>query len=274
MEKKNSIAKYMLIFEPIYVTHQYAVSFTNDGDVDVRRIQKYSDIPLDSKKPVKKNLLGDIDKFLTPLEDLSSFFKTYVNPNIFSYYGNNLHKMFIGYKYNGSMYTLNYVVNNSELNSRLSFVEGSKINDYLGKRKAINLILNSENDTFLMFMNNSFRNRQTNLSSVTVNIANQMKMASSMGSYHEYEELEMELEDRLTSYKEYREMFLLRQRYIEFLDEEKEKLKVIKEKTLKEEAKKEVVQPKEGFFGPVYTGEQLSFFDGYNGDTPKSLIKK
>ena len=273
MEKKNSIAKYMLVFEPLYVTYQYAVGFTNDGDVDVRRIQKYSDIPLDSKRPVKKNLLGDIDKFLTPLEDVNSFFKTYVNPDTFSYYGNNLHKMFIGYKYNGSMYTLDYVVNNKELNSRLSFVQGSKINDYLDKRKAINLILNSENNTFLMFMNNSFRNKQTNLSSITVNIANRLKMASNMGSYHEYEELDMELEDRLTSYKEYREMFLLRQRYIEYLELEKEKLRVIKENTLKGK-NPTLEQPKENHFGPIYTGEQLSFFDNYDGDEPKTLIKK
>lgn len=267
MEKKKNIGKYMLIFEPKYVSYQYAIRFTTNGDVDVKRIHKYTDEMLDVKGgKAKKNVLVDIDKVLTPLTDLRSFFNNYVSTGIFRYNGDNLHKMFIGYKYNGKMYSLDYSLNNVELYDKLSFVEGSTINDYYGKRKAINLILNSEDNSFLSFMNKSARERKTHLSDVTINIANQMKAASNFDSYHEFSELESDLECRLTSYKEYREMFLLRQRYLEEMENKKIILKSLKEEAL---STSQQLNPN---FVPI-EGKQLSLFDlDYEG-SPKILKK-
>lgn len=268
MENKKSVGKYMLIFEPRYDFYQYAVRFTTNGDVDVRKVRKYTDEMVEVKNgKVLKNTLADIDRVLTPLTDLRQFFDSYVSPGIFRYRGDNLHKMFIGYKYNGTMYSLDYSINNKELHSKLDFVDGATINDYYGKRKAISLILNSENNSFLMFMNRAARERKTHLTDLTINIANQLRAAYNSDSYHEYGELESDFERRLTSYKEYREMFLLRQRYIEEMETKKAELNNLKEQAIA------TSQLQNSSFVP-YVGEQLSFFDSPYEGYVKSLKNK
>ena len=115
MENKKSVGKYMLIFEPRYDFYQYAVRFTTNGDVDVRKVRKYTDEMVEVKNgKVLKNTLADIDRVLTPLTDLRQFFDSYVSPGIFRYRGDNLHKMFIGYKYNGTIYK-SFITSCSEL---------------------------------------------------------------------------------------------------------------------------------------------------------------
>ena len=146
-------------------------------------------------------------------------------------------------------------------------MDGATINDYYGKRKAISLILNSENNSFLMFMNRAARERKTHLTDLTINIANQLRAAYNSDSYHEYGELESDFERRLTSYKEYREMFLLRQRYIEEMETRKIELNNLKEQAIA------TSQLQNSSFVP-YVGEQLSFFDSTYEGYVKSLKNK
>ena len=233
MEKK-SMGKYMLVFEPKYVTYQYAVYFTEDGSVQVRKINKYSDTYYDSKsgKKVKKNLLGDIDRVMAPLENVSDFFDQYIDHDIFRYSGNNLHKMFIGYKQNERMRSLDYVVNNREIFNQLEFVEGSKITDQTRIGSLISLMADKES-SFVNFINQSDRDKACNISTSTLNLINRFKYCSNMLNhdcgeselFEEYNYFYDTLKERLTSYREFREVFLLKQKYIDDLERQKEDLK-------------------------------------------------
>ena len=264
MEKKSSPGKYMLVFEPCYSTTQYAVYFTPDGDANVTRIKKYTDTPCDDKqKKVKKNTLGDIDKVMAPICDLGFFFKEYVDPKVFSYSRDNIHKMFIGYKRKEKIYALDYIIDNHELAARLHLLEGSKIYDPDMRAVFLDLITNSKNNSFLKFTNKSYQNNETHLSKDTLDLANNLRMAtdhtdSAFGCF----ELTGLLDERLTSYKEYREMFILRQRYLVYLNEEKKKL---------EAAKKIVATPKPKRTNEIQGGEQLTFFDALGEPKIKKL---
>ena len=114
MENKKSVGRYNLIFEPSYVSYQYALTFNGDT-IDINKVNKYKDIICGSKSKVKKNSLSEIDRITTTMPDLSSFFKKYVPNDIFSYYQSNLHKIFIGYMYNDYMYSFKPVFNNPKL---------------------------------------------------------------------------------------------------------------------------------------------------------------
>lgn len=258
MEKKSSVGKYALVFEPKHVYHQYAVYFTPNGGVQTTKVEKYSFkcyAPNDKSK-VKKNTLGEIDKITTSFNNLNDFFATYIDPKIFNYRGDNLHKMFIAYKYNEKMYTLDYILNNPELFKRLQLLDGSKINDSNGRKEFAELILSDENNSFLRFVNKAKYRNETNLSTGTIDIANRLRLARDHESgFTEYNSLWNDFNERLMSYKEYREMFLLRQRYLDYLEEEKLKLQNAKEALISSGQNRLV------FDVNIPEYEQLSLFD-------------
>lgn len=261
MENKSSVGKYILMFEPKYVYYQYAVHFTPSGDVQITKVQKYSDKPYDlkEKSTVKKNTLGGIDQITTAVSDLRSFFKEYVPSSIFSYYGDNLHKMFIGYKYQERMYSMNYILNDQNLSSRLEFLNGSKIYDYVGRQQMIDLIMHSSNNSFLNFVSKEKQEGNTNLSNRTFDIASRLRMSiDSMEGFPEISELSNLLDEQLTYYKDYREMYLLNKHYQDYLEEEKIRLEKIKNTATKVSENK---------VSSEY--EQLSLFD-----MPPMKIKK
>lgn len=252
MEKKSP-GKYFLVFEPSDVYHQYAVTFTPSCDVQVTKIKKFTDLNYQSNKPVKKNLLGDIDKILTPCSSVLEFFDKYIDPTLFSYRGYNLHNMFIAYKSNGNIKTIKSVINNPKLESKLDFIEGSKFTDRSAIRSLINFSTEQNNsDEFLNFVNNKKNKRETGLSDMTHLMLLDLK--SCKRSMESNGELYNSLIEKLTSYKEYRELYLLRQAYIEHLEEKKEQLEKAKEKLLTH-GKKTVTKSEEA---PYY--EQYNLF--------------
>jgi len=231
MEKKSSAGKYVLIFEPEYVFHQYAIYFTPSGDAKITKIKKYSDKAYDNeRRTIKKNTLADIDKVTASFTDLDSFFKTYVSPEIFKYNGFNLHKMFVGYMRNNRMHTIDYSINNPKLLNKLPSVDGNKMVDSVLINSMVNFILTSENNRFLGFVTQEKKERRTGLSSDTIEIAKLLRNSvNNMDGVSEIDELQRNLKNKLTSYKEYREMYLLKQRYQIRLKEEKEKMVELKQ---------------------------------------------
>lgn len=259
MEKKSP-GKYVLVFEPKYAYHQFAVYFSSDNRVQITKIKKFTDLSFDKEKTVKKNLLGDIDKKMTSCSDLNEFFKKYIDPSVFSYYGYNLHNMFIAYKSNGKLRTLNYSVNNSKLNTKLNFVEGSKFTDRASISNLINFAVDTdEKNRFLTFINEQKQQHKTGLTDDVCSMLIELrryKIAKEngydIGLLFSSLELTDALTEKLTSYKEYRELYLLRQAYIEKLNLEKEML---------ERAKAKITTPKNN---PFTMNEKLPEFDQLN----------
>lgn len=269
MEPKKSVGKYALIFEPTYDYCQYAIYFREDNDVEISKIQKYSDKLYGEKKSgtIKKNTLGDIDKITTGLLDLETFFASYVDPKVFKYTGYNLHKMFIGYKFNEWMYTLQYILDNPSLLKSLDFLKGSKIYDVGEKQAMMNLITNSKNNSFLRFVKRQKQERKTNLSDKTFDIASRFRAScDSMEGGTDKIEISNLLQERLTSYKDFREMFLLKQAYLDSVLNQKDELQQLKNEAVATSVPKTFMERK-----PYEDGVQLSFFDI---DRPKVMSKK
>lgn len=266
MDPKKSVGKYAFIFEPAYAYHQFAVYFREDGDVEVFKIQKYSDrlYGARGKNPskIKKNTLGEIDKVTASFLDAESFFNMYIDPSIFKFDGYNLHRMFIGYKFQERMYTLDCILDNPALLKSLDFLRGSKIYDTKEKQAMVDLIATSKDNSFLEFVKQRKAEKKTNLSDKTFEIA--VRYRSSLDTMEGgYDRIEISnlLEERLTSYKDFREMFLLKQSYLESLLQQKEQL---------QQVKKTLVVPKSPVARtPFIEGEQLSLFD----DIPKVMRK-
>lgn len=237
MEKKSP-GKYILVFEPKYAYHQFALYFTSSNDVQITRIKKFTDLDYQSNKPVKKNLLGDIDRIMTSCSDLNEFFKKYVDPNVFSYYGYNLHNMFVAYKNNGKIRTLNYSINNPQLNKKLELVEGSKFTDKTSISNLINFAVDTdEKNEFLTFISERKNKFLTGLTDETYDMLIDLNSYlrananySDSGVLMPSIELTNKLSYKLTSYKEYRELYLLKQAYIGKLNLEKQILEKEKEK--------------------------------------------
>ena len=261
MEKKSP-GKYFLVFEPSDVYHQYAVTFTPSCDVQVTKIKKYTDLNYKTDKPVKKNLLGDIDRILTPCTDTSEFFVKYVDPAIFSYDGYNLHNMFIAYKNDGNIKTLKCAINNPKLNSKLPFIDGSKFTDQVSIKGLISFATDpvSSND-FLNFVGKTRKKYETGLSSDTYTMLQQLRYykktlenRNDTGVLKPSIILSDKIAEKLSSYKEYRELYLLRQLY----KDEKEK-----ERLMLEDAKQKLEQQKKNPYilnEKVPTGQQLNLF--------------
>lgn len=266
MERSNSVGKYILMFEPLYVTYQYAVYFKENGDVQVTKVDKYSDIPygLNSNKKVKKNLLRDIDRIITPLGDMSDFFDQYIDQSIFRYTGNNLHKMFIGYKHKERMNSLTCSFNNFELFDKTRLINGSKITDQQSIMSLINLMAD-KNSSFVKFINRTERDRTSNLSNSTLNLINSFKDIECLinegfyesGLHEEQARVKKELFDRLTSYREFREVFLLKQNYISYLQSKKEELQNVRSILVNNQPENTIFSQEE----PHKEYEQLSLFD-------------
>lgn len=266
MEKK-SVGKYVLVFEPKYAYHQFAVYF-NNNEVDVTAIKKYTDLPLKGQKGVvKKNTLADIDRILTPLEDEKEFFDKYVDPSIFRFSYGSLHKMFIAYKQNQQIYTLNCEFDNKSLNKKLDLVTGSKINDFNGISQLINFATDtSEQNRFLQFAEKSRQDHKTGISTQTLTLLNRMKIFKKMAQTDQFTGFEC-LEEQtyldeiltrnLTGYKEYRELFLLRSAYGDAIEKEKIKLECMKQEIISKSNKRAAQEQPEEYV-------QLSLFDqGY-----------
>ncbi|MBQ7136717.1 MAG: hypothetical protein IJO43_01915 [Bacilli bacterium] len=256
MEKKNSVGKYILVFEPKYVNNQCAISFDVAGNASVVMTNKYTDTPCGSKAKVKKNCLSDIDRITASTPDLKTLFEECVPKTIFSYYGNNLHKMFIGYMHNGRMRTLNYVINNPELVAKLNLVQGSRIYDHAGISSMINLAVDS--DEFYRFILKEKNESSTNLSSPVISMLSALKVARREEDQYEQSQIVESLHGQLTYYKEYRELFLLTGHYQDKLAADKKRLETLKTEVCTYASSQnhhqlhEVVQP---------NMEQLSFFD-------------
>ena len=283
MDNRSSVGKYVLMFEPKNCYYQYAVSFT-DNDVEVTRVNKYSLVPYGAKSSgkIKKNLLGDIDKILTPLTSTEEFFSKYINSSMFKYQGYNLHKMFIGYQKNQYMYCLKCEVNNPLLSEKLTLVSGSKIKDSFGRSEMINL-LSDPDGRFLNFVKDTkteYRRRgYACVTDDTIEIASNLRRFRNVRENGE-ESIEIDdycnyyekrLDERLNSYKEYREMFLLKNRYLDYLQKEKDELKKLREVALEKEREE---RRKRGFImNDVAPYEQLSLFDddSYNTNKVKKL---
>ena len=265
--------RYMFVFEPKYSSIQYAVSFLENGEVVVDEIKKYTDSLVKPKSKsnirVQKNTLGEIDKVLSSFSDLRDFFDACVDPNIFKYSASNLHKAFIGYKYNQKIYTVNYIVNNPELNSKLVHLCDNKIDDYAGKTKIVTM-LGDESRGFVDFINKEKSWGRTDLSNSMVDMINRYRFCKEMftvnrnesGLMYEAASIREALMRKLTEYRNYREMFLLKQRYLESLEIEKKRL---------EEMKTAASNRQFAPIGEPYPkGIQLSLFPEDN----KTLIKK
>ena len=265
------MGRYSLIFEPKYVTNQYAVSFDNVGNSTITRINKYSDTPVDKGK-LKKNNLSEIDRITASCEDLSAFFKEYVPSSFFMYCGNNLHKMFIGYMYNKRMYTVPYIINNPELLEKMKFVssDGVRVNDVAGITAYLDFIKEDTDNKFLRFILQQSKEKTTALSTSTIELIGLYKSAFSCCDYGEAGMLRRDLETRLGSYKEYREMFLLHHHYQDKLAADKKRLEELKNEAVIAASKPKQAQPI--FEGAYDTGVQLTFFD----DLPpqKTISKK
>ena len=237
MEKKSP-GKYILVFEPRYASTQYAVYFKSNGDTEITEIKKYSDVDYKDGKTIKKNTLKDIDSILTSYTDLEQFFKEKVDSKIFTYFGNNLHKMFIAYKSNGKIRTLNHSINNPQLNKKLDSVEGSKFTDRVSISNLINFAVDvDEKNRFLTFVNEQKQQHKTCLTDDVCSMLIELrryKIAKETGydSGILFSSLELtdRLTEKLTSYKEYRELYLLKQSYMEKLKSEKQMLEQSKQK--------------------------------------------
>lgn len=268
MEKKSSPGRYMLIFQPQSVSYQYAVYFNPDGTTEVSAIKRNSDIVCNTaKKKVKKNTLADIDKIMSSVSNLKEFFEKYIDPNVFQYSGFNVYKMFIGYRKNDSMYTFDYTINNPELQNKMQFVSGSKIRDIRGRQQLVNLILTSSNNSFLDFVEQESRTGKSRVSKELLNIAVRLRrVCDNCGSGSERYELETLLDEKLTAYKEYRELFLSKQRYVKKLEEEKQRYKAIKEET-------KIIDKRSRRSDEIQGATQLSFLDPhYEAPKTKKLI--
>lgn len=222
MEKKSP-GKYVLVFEPKYAYCQYAVYFTPNNDVQITKIKRFTDLDYTNDKPVKKNLLGDIDRITSPCSDLKQFFDTYIDPRIFSYYGYNLHNMFIAYKNNGTIRTLDYSINNSKLNTKLNSVDGNKFTNKDEIIELIDFAVNTDqNNTFLDFVGERKNKYKTGLTYDTYSKLEELRRYKKVLE-EQYDtgvlvptcELNEMLIEKLSSYKEYRELFLLKQAYKE-----------------------------------------------------------
>ncbi len=264
--------KYMLVFEPIYDSSQYAIHF-EEGGATVTRIKKYTDKALDvgAKGQVKKNLLVEIDKAVASMPNLEVLFQKYVNPSIFNYRRNNLHKIFIGYLYNNYMYTLDLSLNNKELLDKLGLVTNNMIHDRDGINGLINLILDN-NDGFYKYIEQMHNAKKTKLSSSTFEVICKLKyferqkiIACDTEICNEFEYNKEFLKASLTSYKEYRELFLLRQGYIKKLEKEREIL---------EEKKEKLSWEMENNKFKSFSGTQMHLFGEEDIYTPKGKVKK
>lgn len=264
MEKKGSLNSYSLIFEPKYSSGQYAIRFDNVGNPIITRINKYSDTIYNGKSKIKKNSLSDIDRITASKPSLEAFFKEYVPEVLFRYHPSDLHKMFIGRMYNGYMINFKYVINNPKLLSKLDLVSGSKIYDYEGINSMIELIRSSKNNGFMRFVISEKKEKKTNISNDTITLALQVRSADDcIESASDRIALKRNLEEKLTSYKEYREMFLLQSHYQDKLEADKKRLE-----NLKTEAVKTVLKPQENI-----TGEQLTMF-GFEPQKVKRFEQK
>jgi len=180
--------------------------------------------------------------------------------------------MFIGSKNNERIYRLGYTINNPGLNSKLSLVEGSNINDRVGIDELIEFSSSPRKENrFLGFVNQCKKERKTGLTNETYDLLCELRNCrfaienhSDSGAFNSSVILTNKLCDRLSSYKEYRELFLLKMSYVDYLEKQKEELKTIKKTT--SEVKKERVS----FNNDVLGGEQLSLFPG----DPYQNIKK
>lgn len=274
MEKK-SIGNYSLIFEPKYSSYQYSVYFTETKDVVVSKIDKYTDVLYGTNKKIKKNTLGDIDRILTVLPSEKEFFDSYIDPSIFKYSGDNLHKIFIGKT--KKIYDRKYmecyecVFNLEQMNDKLKYVIGSSIGKIYGNSKKDEKIvleknhlislLTDYNSDFLKFaIDTNFDKKRKFLSSVsssTLKLASELRRCNKdisegrvSGTFDEVNALKTKLEEKLTNYKEFRELFLIKQLYLETLKNRKEELIELKSNVLKDEFNNRVY--------PIY--EQISMF--------------
>lgn len=279
---KNSVGRYILIFEPKYAYHQFAVRFDADNSIEVTKIKKYSDEYYgNSKKTVKKNLLGDIDMITTSMT-CEEFFKKYIDPSIFNYNMEGIHKMFIGYKDAGRMKSLKVEFNNPKLYEKSQLIEGSKIKD----GEAISYMVDLLTDPDSKFLRYVY-DRQTELkekyfSSVSDAVIQNardlrrcrklMNIGGEAGLMSDYMYLESQLKEKLSSYKEFRALYLFKNKYIYALKEEKEKLEHAKEKV--ETISKKTDTPwalcSKEELPPM--GEQLTLFDITYPD--KGKVKK
>ena len=259
MEKKSSVGKYILICEPKYVYHQLAIQYKPNGSTEITKIKKYTDIVhgVQGEKKIKKNTLSDIDRITTSCYDLYDFFDKHVDSKIYSPYRDGLHKIFIGYMRNGSMKTLNCVFNDDKLNAKQTFVDGNKIYDYIEIEQCMDLIKDPDS-SFTSFMIDSYNRRETGISKDTINLTTKFRYLAKVLTNHcdsgvleSYQYAEKELLEKLISYKEYREMFLLRGRYIQKLEQDKRELEIAKQTIMSS-----------GFFQPVNEEiyEQLTLF--------------
>lgn len=266
MEKK-SVGNYFLVFEPKYVNYQYSVYFLPSGETVICKIDKYTDVLYGTGKKVKKNTLSDIDRILTGLSNEKEFFDKYIDSSIFCYNRDNLHKIFIGKmrKIADKKYMKCYecIFDLKEMNDKLKFIVGSSVRNEKIIRDKYELIslLTDRNSNFLRFAINVKNDKKIRyLSSVSTNI---LEIASELqrcnrdisegrisGTFDDVNVLKSKLDEKLTSYKEYRELFLIRKLYLMSLDNKKEQLLELKSKVLKGDFKKEVY--------PVY--EQISMF--------------
>jgi len=264
MEKKKSVGKYILVFEPKYVNNQYAISFDVAGNASVVMTNKYTDTPCGSRAKVKKNSLSDIDRVTASTPDLRTLFEECVPKTMFSYHGNNLHKMFIGYMYNGRMRTLNCVINNPDLVAKLNLVQGSRIYDDAGISAMIKLAVDS--DEFYRFIVKQKNESSTSLSGSVISMLSALKAAKREEAQYEQSQIVESLHDELTHYKEYREFFLLTGDYKYKLEADKKRLQSIREEAVAYAGNKTPFQREERIEADM---EQLSFFDC----VPKTLRK-
>lgn len=256
---KKSVGKYILVFEPKYENYQFAVYFNNDKDVTITKINKYTDIPFESKgnKPVKKNLLTDIDSKTTACSSLQQFFDKYVDPDIFKYYGDNLHKIFIAYKSDKKQRKLPCIINDEKLNRKNKLVSGSRIDDSSEITSMIDLLGEPESK-FISFVEEEKNNDRARVSSNIIKLSNELRTSQHTFKYQPASSLSISIKDtrdslreNLESYKEYREMFRLKDLYEKKLQGEKEKLQQLKQKVIHT-----------GFIDPnvvVPLSEQLTF---------------
>ena len=279
---KNSVGRYVLIFEPKYAYHQIAVRFHKNDLADIIKIKKYSDEVLENgNKTIKKNLLGDIDR-ITSSMTREEFFDKYIDPKLFNHRSSDVHRMFIGYKDAGRIKCLQVEFNNPKLYKKSKLIDGSKIKDRDCIDQIVKLLIDPESQ-FLRYVyeqQSSLRNQYFSSVSDKVlenakNLRRRKKMMDNDGEddlISDFVYLENQLKEKLTSYKEFRALYLFRNQYIYAKEEERKKLEETKQQleTISKKTKDSYYLYNLEELVPM--GEQLSLYDSVDNSGEK--VKK
>lgn len=246
-----TIRRFLYQYNPKYTTTQYTVSFVNGKVSQITEI-KYPKMTSIYNK-ISKNTLAEIDD-ITTNTTRANFFESLPNGMT----QGSLFKDTIVYLYSGNLLQLRAVFNNQMLSQKLSFVKDNNIYDYQEIREILTLVGDPKASYFDYLKINS-----TGISSYTKNLMEEYRHYcgilhngdSTIAISNERYDIEQELVNKLTSYKEYRGVYLSK---LDYLIEIKKALEAKSQKD-----KNKLKAPP----------EQMSMFPELNEESAKQLKK-